>query len=361
MRTSGGLVAALGVIAVLVLAGLTTGSPAPSAPPSAGTAPSPSIYHWGGEGLTAMGLEKNGDQVLKEIPEPAGTPSACANASLSNPYPEATMDHIAFNGNLFNLPSGAVGGTSLCYNAGTKQLSDATSFSALPGAVQHGVLGYPEAILGQNIYGGESGHPFSLMPLPQDHVSNLTSRNLWVRLSYSVTAPNQSPYDFAFDDWFTQYAPTSTSTGNVGNRIELMIWLSNDIGMYLKQTKVDVPSFWNGTSAPGTWYRDDVCQSSDFLTFDYLYAPAGKTPGYGNPQGTIDLNLTWILQNIAQVMEGGLCWGGSGTNIGPLYAANFPIGAEFYPTTSDTASVSWSINQLCYKFIGGTATSAMGC
>jgi hypothetical protein len=356
MRTGLAVAASVSVLVLVFVAGLwNTGAPASQN--SMSTQPvSPNVLGGG-----AVAASRSHPEIIRVVPEPAGTPSGCANATFTDPYPEIVSANQTFNGNLFALPSGSVGSTSLCYNSQTKELSDSTDFTSLPGAPRYGVLGYPESILGQNLWGGISGSPNSMMPLPDEKVQNLTSRDLWAVINYSVNAPGKSPYDFAFDDWFSQYQATSSSTGNEGNRIEVMIWLSNDIGMYLNQTKVDIPTFLNYTTAPGTWYRDDICQSSDFLTFDYLFAPTGKTPGYGYQSGHLAFNLTAILDNVASVVKGGICWAPKGTSIGGLYVDNFPIGAEFYPTTSDTAQVSWTVSRLCYRFVRGTPAENMGC
>jgi PKD repeat protein len=292
------------------------------------------------------------------VPAPSGTSSGCVVASPSSLYPTLREGYLSFNGNLFNLPSGSVGETNLCYNATSATLSDATSFSQLPGAPQHGVLGYPEAIYGENIYGGPAGTTNSALPLPHDQVQNLTAADVWVDLNYSVTAPGGSPYDFAWDDWFSVLPANSTSTGNVGNRIELMIWYSNDIGMYLPQTRIDLPSFVNGAPAPGAWYLDHLCMGSNDITFDALYSANGDTPGYGLSSGQIALNLTELLNNISATMRAGACWASPGTDIGGLYMDNSPLGAEFYPTTSDTANVSWSVSSLCYTFVAGVPSAS---
>jgi hypothetical protein len=338
----------IALLSVLILVGLSGATPGHSGPWQIVPFPLPSSGYGPVDPSAGAGYASRGGHIVTIVPEIAGTPSGCANASLGDPYPETVEGNVAFNGNLFALPTGAVGGTSLCYHAGKGTLTDSTRFTSLPGAKEYGVLGYPEAILGQNIYGGISGQAPNDLPLPRDQIHNLTSHSIWVHLNYSVNAPGSSPYDFAFDDWFSVDRASSSSTGNVGNRIEVMIWLSNDIGMYLPQTKVSVSSYFNGTPNPGTWYRDQICQASDFLTFDYLFAPTGKTPGYGATDGRIAFNLSEILDNVASVMKGGTCWASAGTNIGSLWADNFPIGAEFYPTTDDTASVSWSINSFYF-------------
>ena len=157
------------------------------------------------------------------VPEPNGTANGCVDANVSNPYPQLTEGYLAFQGDLFNLPSGSVGGTTLCYDGTNRTLYDATSFSPLPGAAQYGVLGYPEAILGENIWGGEAGVPSSVLPLPNVRVENLTANDFWVELNYSVSAPGASPHDFVFDDGFSQVPANASSAGDVGNRIELMI------------------------------------------------------------------------------------------------------------------------------------------
>jgi hypothetical protein len=292
------------------------------------------------------------------VPAPSGTASGCADAGPLNPYPERTEGYLAFNGNLFDLPVGSVGGSDLCYNSSAKTLSDRTDFTSLPGAVEHGVLGYPEAIVGENIYGGEHGTVDAMLPLPHERVYALMRDDLWVSLRYTVSAPGASPYDFAFDDWFSRLPANVSSLGNVGDRIEVMIWLSNNVGMYLPQTRVAVPSFLNGSVAPGTWYRDQVCQSSDFITFDYLYSRPASTPGYGLPSARIAVNLSAILDNVASVMVKGACWADAGTEIGSLYADNFPLGAEFYPTPLDTSDVDWSVTSMCYVFESGRPTGA---
>ncbi len=311
-------------------------------------------------GVSADGLAgsagSSSDQVVTLVPEPAGTASGCVLASLSDPYPESTVGYLAFQGNLFALPSGSVGETELCYHAHSGTLTDRTTFASLPDATQHDVLGYPEAILGENIYGGEAGATNPSLPLPFDTFGNLTHHDAWVTLDYSVEAPGDSPFDFAFDDWFSVDRATSSSTGDVGDRIELMIWFANDIGMYLPQTKVSIPSYLNGSAAPGTWFRDDLCMGSQDITFDYLYAPSGSTPGHGERSGTIAVNLTAILDNVASVIRGGACWASAGTSVSSFYADNFPLGAEFYPTENDVASVDWRVSGLCYTLVAGKAT-----
>jgi hypothetical protein len=298
---------------------------------------------------------ESSSKVTVVVPEPHGTPGGCVEATPANLYPERTEGFLAFQGNLYALPSGSVGETDLCYHSSSGTLSDSTTFVSLPGARQHGVLGYPEAIVGENIYGGLAGKQSANLPLPDDTFGNLTHHDVWVTLNYTVRAPGASPYDFAFDDWFSVDRATSTSTGNVGNRIELMIWVSNDIGMYLSQTRVSVPSYLNGTRAPGTWYRDDLCMGSNDITFDYLFAPNGKAPGYGYSKGALAIDLTSILENLASVIDRGACWASAGTSVNSFYADNFPLGAEFYPKPGDTASVSWQVNRLCYSIVTGPA------
>jgi hypothetical protein len=296
-------------------------------------------------------------KVLSLVPEPSGTPDGCVVADLLDPYPQMVEGHFAFQGNLYSLPSGAVGTSTLCYHARDGTLTDKTNFATLPGAPQHGVLGYPEAILGQNIYGGYSGSGNSVLPLPNDRFGNLTSHDVWITLDYRVHARGNSPYDFALDDWFSASEANSGSTGNVGDRIEVMVWFSNDIGMYLSQNKVDIPTYLDGSTAPGTWYRDDLCMGTQDITFDYLYAPNGQTPGYGMRTARMAVNMTAILDNVASVISGGACWASKGTSVSLFYADNFPIGAEFYPTTSDTAQVDWRISELCYSMVAGRVSA----
>ena len=124
--------------------------------------------------------------------------------------------------------------------------------------------------------------------------------------------------------------------------------------MYLHQTPVAVPTFVNGSAAPGTRFRDQLCTGTDEITFDYLYAPDGTVPGYGLSRGAIAFNLTYLLKDVARVMNTGVCWAAPGTDIGALFADNFPLGTEFYPTPSDTAHVDWSVTSMCYLVEAGT-------
>jgi PKD repeat protein len=362
MHERGALAFALAV--GLMLAVLPTAIVPPTAPSS--TLENPFHIPSNGRGTlpTPANLEvrsQSSGQVTL-VPGPNGTPTSCVQADASNPYPTATSGYWDFNGDLFNLPSGSVGQTLLCYNQTAQTLSDHTVFTQLPGAAQYGVLGYPEAIYGENIYGGPIGNQSPLLSLPGDQIRNLTTSSVWVSLNYSVDAPGNSPYDFAWDDWFSVLPANASSSGNVGNRIELMIWYSNDIGMYLGQTPISVPSFANGVAAPGTWFEDHYCQGSDEVTFDYLYAPDGATPGYGLPTADIALNFTYLLDNVSATLHAGACWAPPGTDIGSLYMDNSPLGAEFYPTTSDTADVNWTVDSLCYTYVAGPATAgAVAC
>ena len=291
--------------------------------------------------------------VVQLVPGPSGTGPTCVIANSSNPYPTATSGFLNFQGDLFNLPPGSVGDSQLCYNSTTETLSDHTEFSQLPGAPQYGVVGYPEAIYGENIYGGPVGLSNPDLPLPHDQIQNLTNASLWISVNYSVGAPGNSPYDFAWDDWFSALPANSTSAGNVGNRIELMIWYSNDIGMYLPQTPISVPSFVDGRNASGNWFVDHYCQGSNEVTFDYLYAPTGSRPGYGLPSAQIALNFTYLLENVSKTLRAGACWASAGIDIGSLYFDNSPLGAEFYPTTSGTADVNWTVSSMCYILVTG--------
>jgi hypothetical protein len=344
LRRGGGFSAAwIAAVAVVLLAG--------SAQPAV-----PSMFaatHGSTASTPAGAVAAGSSRTLEVVPAPDGTSSKCLWADDSNPYPERKVGYLSFNGNLFALPAGSVGGTKLCYNATTGTLSDSTHFSALPGAVANGVLGYPEAILGENLYGGLAGRSNELLPLPDELARNLTDTNVWITMQYSVTAPGSSPYDFAFDDWLTSSPATGSSTGNEGNRIEIMIWLSNDIGMYLPQTAVHIPTFVGDSTAPGAWYRDQLCMGTDDITFDFLYAPTGATPGYGLEQAAISFNLTSILHSVASVLKSGACWAPAGTTIGSMYASAFPLGAEFYPTLGDTSRVAWTVSSLCYVLIDG--------
>lgn len=352
LRFGGGFAAALVVaVAVVLLAG-------PSQPgvPAVPRAP---VAHLSSEAAGAA--SSSSTETLQVIPAPKGTPSGCVQATVANPYPQGKAGYLSFNGNLFALPVGSVGSSSLCYNSANGALSGDTEFLGLPGAVQHGVLGYPEAIVGENLYGGMGGRSSSMLPLPGERERNLTDTNVWITMHYSVSASDASPYDFAFDDWLTVLPANGSSTGNEGNRIEIMIWLSNDIGMYLPQTKVSIPSFVNGSTAPGAWYRDDLCMGTNDITFDFLYSPTGAKPGYGLNHAIVSVNLTATLRNVASVVKSGACWAPSGTSIGSMYASAFPLGAEFYPTLADTSQVDWHVASLCYVLMRGTPRSGPAC
>jgi hypothetical protein len=344
LRRGGGFsVALVAAVAVVLLAG-----PAQPAVPSLISA-----IHDSTAPTSVAAVAGRNSETLRVVPAPAGTPSKCLWANGGNPYPERRAGYLSFNGNLFSLPVGSVGGSKLCYSAATGKLSDNTRFSALPGAIAHDVLGYPEAIVGENLYGGLEGRSNAMLPLPEEREKNLTNTNTWVTMHYDVKAPGSSPYDFAFDDWLTVAPATGSSTGNEGNRIEVMIWLSNDIGMYLPQTAVHIPTFVGGASTAGTWYRDDLCMGTNDVTFDFLYAPKGVAPGYGLTHATISFNLTSILRSVASVLKSGACWAPAGTTIGSLYASAFPLGAEFYPTVADTSKVEWKVSSLCYVLTPG--------
>jgi hypothetical protein len=348
LRFGGGFAATLVVaVAVVLLAGPTQTTVSWPSPPS------PTL---GVLGTTAIAAGAT-TRTVQVVPAPAGTSSQCVVATVANPYPQAKAGYLSFNGNLFALPVASVGSSQLCYNAANGALYDHTDFSALPGAIAHDVLGYPEAILGENLYGGLGGRSSTILPLPNERERSLTDTNVWITMHYSVTATGGSPYDFAFDDWLTVLPANGSSTGNEGNRIEIMIWLSNDIGMYLPQTKVDIPSFVNGSTAPGTWYRDQLCMGTNDITFDFLYAPDGATPGFGLNHATVSVNLTAILRSVASVLRSGACWAPTGTGIGSMYASAFPLGAEFYPTLSLTSQFSWHVASLCYVLMPGAPRS----
>jgi hypothetical protein len=348
LRILGEFAAALFAVVAVVL---VTGPVSLSFPTGFGTTP-PGLRGAPPTGVPGAVAPRSG--TLTVVPAPAGTRSVCARADDANLYPQRTAGFLSFNGNLFDLPAGSAGRADLCYNATTGALSDRTEFSSLPGAVLHGVLGYPEAILGENLYGGLEGRANALLPLPGERERNLTSTNVWVSTRYSVSALDDSPYDFAFDDWLTQRPSTGASTGNEGNRVEIMIWLSNDLGMYLPQTAVRLGTFVNGSSVSGSWYQDHLCMGTNDVTFDYLFAPGGVAPGYGLREATLAVNLTAVLRNVASVLRTGACWAAPGTSIGSLYASAFPLGAEFYPTVGDTAGVNWRVSSLCYVLLPGS-------
>jgi PKD repeat protein len=293
------------------------------------------------------------------IPEPSGVPSSCQIANATDRYSSAADGYFALDGNLFGFRSNYTGSTSLCYYASNGTLTERMNF-ATPGAVTNGVLGYPEAILGQNIYGGVAGIQNPELPLPTTQVGNLTADDLWASLNYSVDAPgNATPYNFAFDDWLTPTPANGTLRSNVPHKIEVMLWFANDKGSWLKQTEYDIPSFLNGQPAPGTWYRDDWCgDHNETLTFDYLYSENGSSPGYGTTTGQLAVNMSYVFQNVANLTAQGSCWAAKGTNVDSFYADAFPLGAEFYPETSEHAMVNWSVTSYCYTLVAGTPTAA---
>ncbi|MCI4352671.1 MAG: PKD domain-containing protein [Thermoplasmata archaeon] len=360
----GSSTAVVGLVLSLLLVAVSVGLPFSAGPARAPGPPASTLLagQMNSFAPDSKPATAGGSGVLSLVPGPTGTGTTCVSANASDPYPTATSGYLNFNGDLFNLPAGAVGQTQLCYNQTGPTLSDRTLFTRLPGAARYGVLGYPEAILGENIYGGPVGVQNPLLPLPHAQIRNLTASAVWVSLNYSVVAPGNSPYDFAWDDWFSVLPANTTSTGNVGDRIELMIWYSNDIGMYLPQTPIVVPTIVGGHSAPGTWFGDHYCQGSDEITFDYLYSPSGSTPGYGLPAAQISLNFTYLLDNVSATLKAGACWASPGTDIGSLFLDNTPLGAEFYPTSSNTADVNWTVSSLCYTFVQGPPTpGAVSC
>ncbi len=291
------------------------------------------------------------------VPEPTGTPTSCVVGGASNRYNSSADGYFALDANLYGFKSNYTGSTNLCYYASNGTLSERMDF-ATPGGKANGILGYPEAILGQNIYGGVAGIENPDLPLPDYPVANITDGDLWASLNYSVTAPaNATPYNFAFDDWLTPTPANSTVTTHVGDKIEVMVWFANDKGSWLPQTEFNVSTFLNGQSVPGTWYRDDWCgDKNTTLTFDYLYSENGSSPGYGVTAGQLAVNLSYIFANVANLTAQGLCWAAPGTSIASYYTDAFAIGAEFYPETSEHAVVNWTVTRYCYTFVAGAPT-----
>jgi PKD repeat protein len=365
-RSRSGIAAlAVAVTALLIVSmlTLTAGSSAVAGSGSASGARTPAA------GLSrAVTGGVTSSEILPMIPEPASVPSACVDANASEKYPVATTGYLELEGNLFNLSTGDTGSSDLCYNAAGGVLSDHTDVDT-PGAVPHKVIGFPEAILGQNIYGGVSALENPALPLPGVTVSNITGEDLWSSVNYTMQIVDRTPYNLAFDDWLTKTPANSTLGRNPGDRIEVMVWFADNIGMdWLPQTAVatsSIPTFLNGSAAPGGWFRDQWCQDNDSqLTIDYLYAE-NDSVGYGTQDAQIAVNMSAVMANVESVtLAGGkeACWAHAGANVSGLYAANTPFGAEFYPNLNTSYSqeeeLNWSLSSWCYTIVAGTPTGS---
>jgi len=352
--------AGLVLLSTLVLGAVADGSPAVAARVASALAhPRPAVP------------TSNSSKVITLLPEPASVGSWCGYGNASSKYPTSARGFLALEGNLFNLSANSTGGATLCYHAANGTLTDSVDVYT-PGARLHKELGFPAAILGQNIYGGTAGITNPALPLPASTVANLTSEDLWSSVNYSVTPYAKTPYDFAFDDWLTTAPANGTIGRNPGDRIEVMVWFSDDIGLSgLPQTKVTLPSYQNGSVVRGAaWYRDQGCQDNGSqITFDYLYSPTGSPPGYGLPRGQVAVNMTAVLDNVenyTRTNPNGTCWAPAGTNISAMHVDEFPIGAEFYPNNNskslDYDDLQWSVSSWCYTLVAGAPTpDGVGC
>lgn len=100
--------------------------------------------------------------------------------------------------------------------------------------------------------------------------------------------------------------------------------------VYLSQTKVSVPTYIDGATATGSWYRDDLYMGSDEITFDCLFSPTGSTPGRGKAHGILFVSLTAVLGKIAPVMKKGARWGFRDVR-GRSLRGQFPLGCRVLP------------------------------
>jgi PKD repeat protein len=350
-------------VAVLVLSSLLVPASA-SVPRTLGSdaaPPSPPAPSGGGASGVAAG---SGSEILPMVPEPASVPSTCVNANAGDKYPVATTGYLELEGNLWNMTSNDTGGTSLCYDASTGVLSNHIDVDTPDGAFHH-VIGFPEAVLGQSIYGGASGYQNPALPLPVTTVSNLTGEDLWSSVNYSMQIVGRTPYNLAYDDWLTLTPANGTVGRNPGDRIEVMLWFSTDLNRsWIRQEPVAIPSFVNGTVDPRDWLRDQWCENASQITFDYYYE---NTPNNlsGTTSADISVNMSAIFANVEQYIESnpnGTCFAPTGTDISNYYAANFPFGVEVYPNPHKTflyeEEVNWSLSDWCYTIVAGAPTGA---
>ncbi len=304
--------------------------------------------------------------VISLIPEPASVPSWCGQANTTDRYTSDSAGFLSLQSNLFNLTSGSTGGSTLCYDNATGTVSDQIVTST-PGAHIGKVIGFPAAVLGQNIYGGTSGLTDPALPLPDVQVRNLTSESLWSAVNYSVTEEGGTEYNFAFDDWLTPIEANATLGRDPGDRIEVMVWFSDDLNRsWVKhgQTDVALGSFVNGSADPYSWLRDQWCENASQITFDYYFTDHANTSSSnitGLPSALIAVNMSQVFANVESYVDSeGACWAPAGTNISSYYVDEFPLGIEFYPPKSsgdEDEAVSWSANTWCYTTLNGTATA----
>jgi PKD repeat protein len=304
-------------------------------------------------------------EVLPMVPEPAGVRSACVDPSGADRFPTSSAGYLELEGNLWNMSSNASGGADLCYNAATGTMSEHTDVDT-PGASTSSVVGFPEALFGQRIFGGPSGVQNPALPLPTETVSNVTADDVWATVNYSVQIVGRTPYNLAFDDWLTQIPANGTPGRDPGNRIEVMVWFSTNLNRsWTTQESVSIPSFVNGSADPREWERDQWCfQNNSQIVFDYYY---DNTPNNlsGVTQGDLAVNLSAVFANVEQYVatdSHATCYASAGTNISGYYVANLAYGVEVYqnPTKGyfDEEESNWSLNSWCYTLVAGTPTGA---
>lgn len=270
--------------------------------------------------------------------------------NASNEQNAIRVDHIALNGDLWDIGSDSSGYVSM--NDQSSLQTDVNFSSVDYGANGQQVIGYPNVGYGFSAFGnGSSEWNDPALSLPTQ-LSNLP--NIIALANYSTDGEGGiTPYNFAYDLWMTQSEPNgSTNSAPSTGDLELMVWTdsSNGLSPYCvlifctesPEGTVVQPAYFNGINQNLTWNvwisNGNQDQSHQTIVFFILNNPVAN--------GTVGIDINEMVQGMENALLSDYTnyWAPDFQNYWFDYIS---LGSEFQPGLLGSAQYSWNLSNYC--------------
>jgi len=302
------------------------------------------------------------------VPPPRSAPLTCANGTPSNPFPVAFLPYGYLTPNLYGLGSGSAGSDRVCYSGGASgAITNRVHFTSVGGA--GGVLAFPHVEYGQDLWGGSPGTMAPGFYLPETDAAAV-HEDLWLTNTYAIHDQGKAAYDYVWDNFLSTYVPTPANLSGPGNfSLEIMLWMttgfeSSPWDYFTDNGSTDLPTLINTTVASAPWSFSYFCQGYDDNELTVLYFYNGTGGAMNTTSRTFGVDFSAVLGNVNSMIQRAheACWSYPANRDSAMYLDDLNVGSEFltpYPSPYyGTATFSWTISSLCFRFPVGTVTAA---
>ncbi len=286
-----------------------------------------------------------------------GTRSSCLVGTPGAPRPILDLRYGALQANTYSVPAGTIGHVGMCYDDSNGSLFGYANWSTV--GAGGGWFSYPQVAYGVDLYAGDATVYTNQSPawtLPQT-VAATIKEDLWVTTTYSLRAPspsNVTGYDLSLDDFLSEGLPP---TLDVPPFVEVEIFLAHNISYPFDWVRWSAPTLVNGTVVAEPWDVAYWCHGTDNgtngnVSFDFSL---GGQATHGLAAGTVGVNLSAILSEVAALMPGASCWTGPTHGFAGFYLGQEDLGSEDGAIGGASYNYNWTVTRYCLNTLANPA------